>query len=128
MTAPGAVKEPLELDRREVEPVAGKILELNEGNFEAEVLRSPQPVLVDFWAPWCGPCQMMGPILEEVAGEWEGKVKVGKVNVDECMQLARDHQIQSIPTMILFQDGKPVKRIVGARPKKAFVEEFKEWL
>jgi len=108
--------------------VAGKIVELNDGNFEQEVLKSNLPTLVDFWAPWCGPCQMMGPILEEAAAEWDGKIKVCKLNVDEAMGVARDYQIQSIPTMILFDKGEAAKKIVGARPKKAFAEEFESWL
>ncbi|MDD3718359.1 MAG: thioredoxin [Actinomycetota bacterium] len=108
--------------------MAGKIVELNDGNFEQEVLKSELPTLVDFWAPWCGPCQMMGPILEEAAAEWEGKIKVCKLNVDESMGVARNYQIQSIPTMILFDKGEAAKKIIGARPKKAFVEEFESWL
>jgi thioredoxin 1 len=108
--------------------VAGKITELNDDNFEQEVLKSDVPALVDFWAPWCGPCQMMGPILEEAAADWEGKIKVCKLNVDESMGVARDYQVQSIPTMILFDKGKEAKKIIGARPKKAFVEEFESWL
>jgi len=108
--------------------LAGKVIELNDGNFEQEVLKSDLPTLVDFWAPWCGPCQMMGPVIEEAAAEWEGKIKVCKLNVDESMQVARRYEIQSIPTMILFQKGEPAKKIVGARPKKAFEEEFQAWL
>lgn len=108
--------------------MAGKITELNDANFEGEVLKSDIPALVDFWAPWCGPCQMMGPILEEASNEWEGKIKVCKLNVDDVVNVARDYQIQSIPTMILFDKGEPAKRIVGARPKKAFVDEFQNWL
>ena len=108
--------------------MAGKIVELNDGNFEQEVLKSEVPALVDFWAPWCGPCQMMGPILEEAAAEWEGKIKICKLNVDEAMGVARDYQIQSIPTMILFEKGEAAKKIVGARPKKAFAEEYESWL
>ena len=108
--------------------MAGKVVELNDGNFEQEVLKSDLPTLVDFWAPWCGPCQMMGPVVEEAAAEWEGKIKVCKLNVDEAMETARKYQIQSIPTMILFEKGEPVKRLVGARPKKAFVDEFRGWL
>mgnify|MGYP005851797605 FL=1 len=108
--------------------MAGKLVELNDENFKQEVLQSDLPALVDFWAPWCGPCQMMGPILEEASVEWDGKIKVCKLNVDEAMGTAREYQIQSIPTMILFDKGQPAKRIVGARPKKAFVEEFQAWL
>ncbi len=108
--------------------MAGKVVELNDGNFEQEVLKSELPTLVDFWAPWCGPCQMMGPVIEDAASEWEGKIKVCKLNVDESMEVARKYQIQSIPTMILFEKGQPAKKIVGARPKKAFEEEFQAWL
>ncbi len=108
--------------------MAEKITELSDDNFEQEVLKSDLPVLVDFWAPWCGPCQMMGPILEEAAAEWEGKIKVCKLNVDESMEVARNYQIQSVPTMILFEKGQEAKKITGARPKKAFVEEFESWL
>ncbi len=108
--------------------MTGNIVELNDANFEQEVLKSDLPTLVDFWAPWCGPCQMMGPILEEASSEWTGKIKVGKLNVDEVVNIARDYEIQSIPTMVLFDKGEPVKRIVGARPKKAFEEEFRSWL
>jgi thioredoxin 1 len=108
--------------------VAGMITELDESNFEEEVLKSAIPALVDFWAPWCGPCKMMGPILEEASAEWEGKIKVCKLNVDEVMNVARNYQIQSIPTMILFENGEPAKRLVGARPKSAFMEEFQGWL
>ncbi len=106
----------------------GKVVELNDGNFEQEVLQSELPTLVDFWAPWCGPCQMMGPILEEAAADWKGKIKVCKLNVDESMGVARGYQIQSIPTMILFDKGEAAKKVVGARPKQAFAEEFKPWL
>lgn len=108
--------------------MAGKVVDLNDGNFEQEVIKSDLPTLVDFWAPWCGPCQMMGPVIEEAAAEWEGKVKVCKLNVDESMEVARKYQIQSIPTIILFDKGEPAKKIVGARPKKAFEEEFQAWL
>jgi thioredoxin 1 len=108
--------------------VAGEITHLNDSNFEQEVLNSDLPTLVDFWAPWCGPCQMMGPILEEAASEWDGKIKICKLNVDDAMQVARNYQIQSIPTMILFNKGEPAKKIIGARPKKAFEDEFEQWL
>lgn len=88
-----------------------------EENFENEVLNSDKPVLVDFWAQWCGPCRMLGPIIEEIANDYEGKVKVGKVNVDEQPNLASKYGIASIPTVIVFKNGKPEKTLVGLRSK-----------
>ena len=93
------------------------IVHLSEGTFDAEVLQSSQPALVDFWAPWCGPCRAIAPILEELAGEYKGKIKVAKVNIDDNKKLAGDHGVMSIPTMILFKDGKVVDKIVGLVPK-----------
>ncbi len=98
-------------------------LKITRENFENEVMKSNIPVLIDFWAPWCGPCRMMGPIIEQLADEYEGKAKVGKVNVDEESELSQAFGVMSIPTIVLVKDGKVVKQVVGARPK-ADVEEM----
>ena len=100
------------------------IVELNEANFEAEVLKSGQPVLVDFWAEWCGPCKMIAPVLEEIATEQTGRAKVAKVNVDENPGLAAQYQIQSIPTLLYFADGVARDRVIGAAGKKAIVSKL----
>lgn len=95
---------------------------LTDQNFEKEVLKSDIPVLVDFWAPWCGPCQMFAPILEEFAKEQKGKVMVGKLSVDENPQTAEKHGVMSIPTVILFKNGQEVKREMGLMPKEKLLE------
>lgn len=92
-------------------------IELNAANFEAEVENSATPVLVDFWATWCGPCMMLGPVVAEIASEREGTLKVGKVNVDECPELAARFGVMSIPAVFLFRDGKVAKQAVGYMPK-----------
>jgi thioredoxin 1 len=92
-------------------------------NFEAEVLQSNVPVFVDFWAPWCGPCQMMGPIVEELAKDFEGKgVKIGKCNVDESNEVASKYNIMSIPTFLVFKNGQPVDQMVGGLQKEKLQE------
>ena len=92
-------------------------LKITRENFENEVMKSNIPVLIDFWAPWCEPCRMMGPIIEQLAEEYEGKAKVGKVNVDEEGELSQAFGVMSIPTIVLVKDGKVVRQAVGARPK-----------
>jgi thioredoxin 1 len=103
-------------------------VEVSDESFADEVLMSPIPVLVDFWASWCGPCRMVAPVLEEIAKEKAGALTVAKVDVDANPGAARDFQVVSIPTLILFKNGKPVKRIVGAKSKPALLRELAEAL
>ncbi len=100
-------------------------IKLTKQNFEDEVLKSDRPVLVDFWASWCGPCRMIAPVVSEIAEEAAERFKVGKVNVDEEQELAALFQIMSIPTLMVFKDGKPVNTVVGFRPKAALLEMLK---
>ncbi len=101
---------------------------LNDSNFEAEVLKSDKPVLVDFWAPWCGPCQMMGPLVEELAGEYEGKVKVAKLNVDENQVVAGKYKVMSIPTFLVFKGGEVVDQMIGGVQKEKLKEMVEKHL
>lgn len=96
------------------------IVTLTQENFTTEVLQSPKPVLVDFWAEWCGPCKMIAPLLEELAAEYDGKVKIGKINTDEQQQLASQYGINSIPTLLFFKNGQVVNQMIGARGKRDF--------
>lgn len=97
--------------------MAGNLQEFSDATFQNDVLSSSEPVLVDFWAPWCGPCKMLTPTIEALAEKYAGKVKVGKLNTDENRQAAINYQINSIPTLIVFKDGKPVDRILGLQPQ-----------
>ncbi|KWX66240.1 thioredoxin [Mycobacterium sp. NAZ190054] len=99
---------------------------VTDDSFSDDVLSAGTPVLVDFWATWCGPCKMVAPVLEEIASEKAGSLTVAKIDVDENPATARDFQVVSIPTMILFKDGQPVKRIVGAKGKAALLRELAE--
>ncbi len=101
---------------------------LNEANFDAEVLGSELPVMVDFWAVWCGPCKVLSPLVEELAKEYEGRLKVGKVNVDENNALASKFAVMSIPTLKFFKGGKVVGEIIGAAPKASIETEIKKHL
>ena len=103
--------------------MAGTLNEVTDANFQAEVVESEKPVLVDFWAPWCGPCRVVGPVLEEIASERED-LRIVKLNVDENQQTAASFQVLSIPTMILFKGGQAVKTVVGAYPKKKIEAEL----
>jgi thioredoxin 1 len=106
----------------------GATLHTTDGNFKKDVLEAKEPVLVDFWAEWCGPCRMVGPILDELAKEYDGKIKIAKVNVDENQQVSMDYHIRSIPTLLFFKNGQMVKQLVGAHPKAKLVTEIIEVL
>jgi len=101
---------------------------VTDDSFKEDVLGSSKPVLVDFWAEWCGPCKMVAPVLEEIAGQHADKITVAKLNIDENPETARQYQILSIPTMAVFVDGERVKDIVGARPKNNILSELSEWV
>lgn len=108
--------------------MAASPITLSDTTFDEEINASSEPVLVDFWAEWCGPCKMIAPILEEIAEEQAGKLKVAKLNVDEAPAIAQRFEVMSIPTMIVFRDGKPAKRLVGAKPKAALVKDLSDFL
>jgi thioredoxin 1 len=103
--------------------MAGSITEVTDTNFQAEVIESEQPVLVDFWAPWCGPCRVVGPVLEEIASERDD-LRIVKLNVDDNQQTAANFEVLSIPTLILFKNGQVAKKVIGAYPKKRLEAEL----
>lgn len=101
-----------------------KPIEVTDANFQKEVLESPTPVLVDFWAVWCGPCKMIAPVVEEIASEYDGKLKVGKMDVDNNPEVSMKFGIRSIPTLMVFHRGKVVEQIIGALPKKSLLDKL----
>jgi thioredoxin 1 len=104
--------------------MAGTISEVSDSNFQAEVIESDVPVLVDFWAPWCGPCRMVAPVLEEIASEKGDALKIVKLNVDDNQQTAMTYEVLSIPTLILFKNGAIAKKVIGAYPKRKLEAEL----
>jgi len=105
-----------------------KPITVNDANFQAEVLSSDKPVLVDFWAVWCGPCKMIAPVVEEIANEYDGKLKVTKMDVDSNPRTAMEYGIRSIPTLLIFKEGKVIEQIVGAVPKRHLVDKVTQHL
>ncbi|MEV1293118.1 thioredoxin [Pseudonocardia sp. NPDC049635] len=103
-------------------------IDVTTSSFDQDVLKSDKAVLVDFWATWCGPCKMVAPVLDEIAGEHSEKLTVAKLDIDANPEVARDYQVMSVPTMILFSGGKPVKQIVGAKPKAALLADLSDHL
>jgi len=103
---------------------APNVITLTQENFAKEVLQSPTPVLVDFWATWCGPCKMLSPILDELAQEYDGRIKIGKVNTDEQPELASEYRIQAMPTMLFFKQGQVAKQVVGLKSKRELQTSF----
>ncbi|MEU3272199.1 thioredoxin [Saccharomonospora sp. NPDC006951] len=103
-------------------------VQVTDKSFADDVLASDKPVLVDFWATWCGPCKMVAPVLEEIASEHKDKIKIAKLDIDQNPGTPRDYQVMSVPTLILFQGGKPVKQIVGAKPKNALLSDLADVL
>ena len=108
--------------------MAGNTVTVTDATFADDVLKSDKPVVVDFWATWCGPCKMVAPVLDEIAGENKEKLTVAKLDIDANPATARDYQVMSIPTMTVFQGGKPVKSIIGAKPKGAILSDLSDFI
>ena len=104
------------------------LTELNENNFDDEVIKSDKLTIVDFWAPWCGPCRKLSPVLDEIAGEFDGKIKLVKVNTDENLKLAQRFSISALPSILIFKNGEPVERLVSLMPKSALITNITKHL
>lgn len=104
----------------------GKVIELNDENFEQEVINSDIPVAVDFWATWCGPCRKLGPVIDEIAESYDGKVKFAKVNVENCMKTAKTYSISGLPSLLIFKQGEAVERIAGLMPKSTIISNIEK--
>lgn len=108
--------------------MSAKPVTVDADSFKNDVLNNDKPVLVDFWATWCGPCKMVAPVLEEIASEHEDKITIAKLDIDQNPGVARDYQVMSVPTLLLFSNGEPVKQIVGAKPKAQLLEDLADYL
>lgn len=106
----------------------GNVLDVNDTSFEQEVINSQIPVVVDFWATWCGPCRKLGPVVDEIAQSYEGRVKFTKVNIEECLETAKKYSISGLPSLLVFKDGEPVERMAGLMPKSTIISNIEKHL
>lgn len=106
----------------------GNVIEIDDSTFEQEVVNSSIPVLVDFWATWCGPCRKLGPVVEEISDSYEGKVKFAKVNVEKCLETAKKYSISGLPSILVFKNGEAVERMAGLMPKSTIISNIEKYL